>query len=235
MKFKRLLYPLYDIIFPPVCRCCNCYVEDRDSFLCGNCIMDMPRTMASDDPLSQSNLRNKFEGLTINKCSSYMFYDKSRGFDNIVRQIKFNHDKTFGEYMGRIMGEDLFLSDNFNDIDYIVPVPLHKKRERNRGFNQSQLLALGVSEHLNVEIRNDIILRSKATTAQSSLIDWESKKENMRNAFKVTDTDVFEEKHILLIDDVITTGETIRMVIKTLLRSHKNITISVACLSATRK
>jgi len=125
-----------------------------------------------------------------------------------MHQFKYKGVKQIGNLLGRIAGEQLIKNDIFSTVDFIIPVPLHKKRMQQRGYNQSACFAEGLAEKLNASAEIYNLVRSKATETQTHKSRFE-RFENMLEVFSVEDSDKLINKHILLVDDVITTGSTL--------------------------
>ncbi|MBO7201675.1 MAG: ComF family protein [Bacteroidales bacterium] len=131
--------------------------------------------------------------------------------------------------MGNQLGIELKKSNRFNDIDIIVPVPLHRKKQKERGYNQSEEIAKGIVNHFDKEINTTSLIKTtytKSQTKQNRFSRWK----NVSEIFSVTNTDKIENKHILLVDDVITTGATLEACAKELLKIP-SVKVSIATLA----
>jgi len=167
----------------------------------------MPRTnyaQDSDNPLAQIFWgRVRLEGV-----SSLFRFEKGSRYQTLLHLLKYKGARKVGKYLGLLLGSEL-LNSSFEEVDYIVPVPLHKKKERLRGYNQSYIIAEGVSEQLNKPIINTILIRIKHTDSQTNKARWE-RYENLENGFQLgSDFEEYSNKTLLLIDDVLTTGSTL--------------------------
>ena len=169
-------------------------------------------------------------------AAALFFYRTESGYVQITRQIKYRGDTDAGIYFGKILGERLASSKLFEDVDAIIPVPLHWLRQWKRGYNQAEVIAEGVASRLGAPLRNDIIIRPHWTRSQTTL-SIEEKSLNVSNAFSINKkwrsragADL-EFRHILLIDDIFTTGSTL-MACFTALRTvfPPDVRISVATL-----
>jgi ComF family protein len=158
----------------------------------------------------------------------YQFY-KGGKVQDIIHQLKYEKRKDIGIYVGQRMGDQLFKSPFFEDIDLIIPVPLHKKRKKKRGYNQSELLAKGILKRIAIKAETKSLLRIKSTQSQTS----KSRSErilNISKAFSIPDNARIKGKHILLVDDVITTGATLEICAETLI-SNGASKISLVCMA----
>ena len=189
---------LLDLISPRLCTVCGERLSVTEEVLCGKCNLHLPRTGFQRDP--QENIMAKiFWGqIPIERATALFYYEAHAKTANIIYELKYKNHPEIGETMGRMMARELERGDFFDGIDGIVPVPLAKKRQRQRGYNQSMEIAKGVSE----------IKRNAFSGSQTSKGRWE-RNENVENVFELIDGDSIRGKHLLIIDDVVTTGATI--------------------------
>ncbi|MCM1030399.1 MAG: ComF family protein [Oscillibacter sp.] len=222
------LYALIDLLYPRLCVVCRKCLTRGEHFLCTYCLCDFP---FSDVNFSSGReLSAGFEASGWpDKVYSLFYYNKFSDYKSLVHAVKYRSRKELGVYLGKMLGERLRGKIR---VDGIVPVPLHPKRERKRGFNQSCQIALGVAEILQVEIWDNVIVRTKNNVTQTGLAPEERKK-NAEGIFALTDAVAVTGKHILIIDDVITTGATVHACMKTLAEAG-DVRFSLACLARTQ-
>ena len=146
--------------------------------------------------------------IPIERATALFYYEAHAETANILYELKYKNHPEIGETMGRMMARELQRGDFFDGIDGIVPVPLAKKRERQRGYNQSMEIAKGVSEITRLPIYDKVVKRNTFSGSQTSKGRWE-RNENVDNVFELLDGDSIRGKHLLIIDDVVTTGATI--------------------------
>jgi len=166
----------------------------------------------------------------IEKAAAYASYTRGSKMQILMHGLKYRGVKEIGVYMGRVYANILMGAGFFDDIDYIIPVPLHPLRERKRGFNQSLLISKGLSEVSGKRIIQDLLVRKLNTSTQtrkSRVERWE----NVANIFKLIDPGQLDGKHILLVDDVITTGSTIEACTNEL-KSNDSVKVSVIALAS---
>ncbi len=203
---KSILKDIIHLFFPKVCPGCGGNLLEQEHLICANCILSLEETPFSFGP--DNPVMKVFEGrLLLENAGAMYYYSRDTVMQNIVHRIKYNDRKDLALWLGEGMANDLIQSENFADIDLIVPVPLSKSRFKERGFNQSELLAKGMSAVLNVAVDSNLIERknrSESQTHKNRLERWENVKED----FVLAKSNI-EGKHILLIDDVITTGATL--------------------------
>ena len=199
---------LLDLISPRLCVVCGERLAVTEETLCSKCYLHLPRTDFGRD-LYENVMAKLFWGqIAIEKATALFYYEPHAETANILYELKYKNHPEIGETMGRMMARELQRADFFDGIDGIVPVPLAKKRERQRGYNQSTEIAMGVSEITNLPIYNKVIKRTTFEGSQTSKGRWE-RNENVENVFELLDGDSIRGKHLLIIDDVVTTGATI--------------------------
>lgn len=227
-SIKKYIESLFNLLFPRSCTVCDGSLAEGEEFICSTCNSRLPRT---DFHLIPNNeIEKRFWGkIEIERATSYFFYTKGSDFRKILYQLKYRHCKEIGEVMGRYLGRELLSSDFFDNIDLIIPVPLHPKREKIRGYNQSEWIAKGVSAATGIPLNTTLLIRTtnnKTQTRKSVFDRWT----NVQHIFEVTRHEELEHKHILLIDDVLTTGATL-LSCATTLSVSKNIKISILTLA----
>lgn len=231
-KFKKRI-ALYvndflGLIYPERCVACDNKLITQERVLCTSCLYKLPRThfhKVPGNPIEQSFWGRQ----SIERATAYFFFKKASIYQTLLHQLKYHGHADVGIEMGRQFGAELMKSDDFMSIDYIVPVPLHKKKKRKRGYNQSALIAEGMAEFLNAELDEGILIRTSFTETQTKKGRYE-RWENVEKVFKCKKTKKIEGKHLLIVDDVLTTGATIEGCIQVI---HKaaNVKISVATLA----
>lgn len=126
----------------------------------------------------------------------------------LVHKLKYDGKKEIGIYLGKLLGNQLMESDLFRDADLLIPVPLHPAKLKKRGYNQSEIIASGMATVMKAELKADVLFRTIHTSSQTRKSRYE-RWENVKNIFEVRNRESLENKHIILIDDVITTGSTL--------------------------
>ena len=232
-----MLSPVLELFYPSLCVICQRGVDSYNT-LCADCLRQLPRT-------EHHILReNKVEMLFSDISRPRKQWDKHRFVrggawlrynDDVAKLIhaaKFFERPELAEMLGRQMAIEWLDSGFFDDIDLLVPIPIHPHRMNERGYNQSEYICRGIASVVNIPIDTTTIRRVKDTPKQSQLTDAERQK-NVEHAFHIPEPVNWHKRHILLVDDVITTGATIRNCIKeiTPIRSCR---ISVFSLSVAR-
>lgn len=202
-SFNDLLH----LFFPHICAGCGTDVLDQQQMLCLHCLNNLPSTKFFDQP--NNPVEQVFYGrIPVENAAAGYFFTKESLLQNLVIQLKYRGNKEIGFYLGRLIGNFLINSSRFSNVDVLVPLPLNPRREKKRGYNQATALCNGISAAWNKPVIDKNVIRKVYTETQthkSRISRWE----NMDGIFAVNNAAEFENKHILLIDDVVTTGSTL--------------------------
>ena len=218
---------LLDLISPRLCVVCGNRLAVTEEVVCSKCYLHLPRTDFDND-LYENVMAKLFWGqIKLEKATALFYYEAHAETAKILYELKYKNHPEIGVVMGRMMAKELMRSGMFDDIDAIVPVPLAKKREWQRGYNQSLELAKGVSEVTGLPIANLVIRRTKFVGSQTQRGRWE-RNENVAHVFELVDENI-SGQHLLLIDDVVTTGATVIACAKEMQKAS-NVKISVLAL-----
>ena len=203
---KTWLFSFVHLFFPRQCAVCGAPLQEGEEGICLKCNMDMPRTnyhTCKDNPVE----RLFWGKVPLERATSFFFYRKGSDFRRILHQLKYGGRKELGEIMGRFIAAELHGTDFFHDIDLIVPVPLHPRKQKLRGYNQSEYIARGVSAVAGIPLDASAVIRKKHSETQTRKSTYE-RWENVDGIFHLRRPDRFAGKHILIVDDVLTTGAT---------------------------
>lgn len=195
------------LFYPHVCRSCFCEITNRGQFVCFNCLAELPFTGFT---FFQVNPIEKiFYGrVHIEAAMSLLYFTPASMVQQLIHQVKYKGQEELAIYLGKLIGGELLTSPRFSEIDLILPLPLFKSREKQRGYNQSALLGQGISEITGIPLTKNALKRVRASATQTKK-SREDRWQNVEGLF-TTDKDHFlENKRILLVDDVITTGATL--------------------------
>ncbi len=165
----------------------------------------------------------------IEKAAAFSFYNRGSRIRNLIHNLKYKGIKEIGYELGKIYGTVLHNSGFTSGMDIIIPVPLHQSKEKQRGFNQSEIISAGLSEAAGLPVNSKILERKIVTTTQTRKSRYERWK-NVEGIFNVTDPLKISGKHILLVDDVITTGSTLESCVNELLKTE-GVKVSVVALA----
>ena len=206
MGIKRYLKDLYALFFPQTCAGCDAPLAYEEQLICASCWYHLPYTQTHNDPHNKGAMQ--LRGLTqLEAVASYLYFLDSSRVQNIMHHLKYRGRTEIGILLGSIYGETLQATAPFDQIDFIVPIPLHPARLRKRGYNQSTFFAKGLSLSLQKPALEDIVVRHRATESQTKKNRYD-RYENMQGTFVVNKPELIANKHILLVDDVLTTGAT---------------------------
>lgn len=207
---------------------CGRVLLREERHLCLDCLSSLPFTYFwnwKDNPAEQI-----FWGrVYFQRVASLILYRDESPYRSIIHQFKYNRQVSLGRYLGSMLGKRLKESEPFNGIDAIIPVPLHPFKKWKRGYNQANIIAKAIGKELNVPVLNGILVRTTFTSTQTTK-DPQHRWKNVEKAFKLRRGDRIKGCHILLVDDVLTTGATLEACGTALLKAE-GCTVSVATLA----
>jgi ComF family protein len=229
-SLKRYLQGFFCILYPRTCAACGNVLYYNENVLCFKCYIELPRTRFHDDP--DNEVARLFWGrIPVKNATSFIYFDKESRYKNILHELKYKGQQQVGIEMGRLFGLEL-RETSFAMADLIIPIPLHYSKYHKRGYNQSALIATGLSEVLKIPLRTDMVSRLSNTSSQTSKSRFE-RWINVQDKFYIQQASAYINKHILLVDDVITTGATMEACANALL-SVTGVTFSIASLAYTK-
>ncbi|MBO7418862.1 MAG: ComF family protein [Bacteroidaceae bacterium] len=206
-RIKEWGISLKDWLFPHYCNICGNRLPKEGQVLCQSCLSKMPRTKYHTWP--DNRMARQFWGkFPMERAAAWFFYSQGSSYAHIIHLFKYKGRKQLAIDVGRMMAIEMLSSGFFEGIDCIIPVPLHNKRQRERGYNQSELLAYGVSSVTHIPVVCDAVERIRYTETQTQRSSKE-RFENMQNVFRSRKGEPLVGKHILLVDDVMTTSATL--------------------------
>ena len=198
---------LWKLFFPQCCLVCGKTLLEGEEYLCFHCLTNMPRThlYLHKDNEMEKELWGKFP---IERASAYLYYSKGGDVKKLLTDLKYRGNADLGCFLGRCMTREMLSSGFFQGVDGIIPVPLHPRKQKIRGYNQSIMLANGISSVTNIPVWNDLLVRTQYTQTQTRKGSYE-RWLNVKDMFECTSPDRLRGKHVLLVDDVFTTGATL--------------------------
>ncbi len=219
LKFlKNCIRNIHDFVFPRVCIISEkkLYENNSNPFIRDEVLNSLPKLNLKDESLLKTKINYP------HAFSLYVFRSNN-DVQKLVHSIKYEGFKSLGVFAGELLGKELLANDykSLTEYDFIIPVPLHKSKLRERGYNQSDLISEGLSKILNVPVKSDVIIRSKNTKSQTHLTA-EKRKLNVADAFNINKNyyGFLKGKKIILLDDIITTGSTIKEILSVILRAN---------------
>jgi len=231
--FRNIPHSLFHLFFPHVCAGCGSDLVSRESFLCLRCLEDLPETnfhLHSDNPIEKI-----FWGrLPLQNATSQFFFSKGSLMQKLMHQLKYRGNKELGLQLGKLMGMYLKDAGRFNDVEVLIPLPLFPSRERRRGYNQSMVICSGIAEVLKIPVLKDVVVRTQYTETQTKknrIERWQ----NMEGRFELKKPNAIANKHILLVDDVVTTGSTLEACGSQLTNAGcSSVSVATLCYAAYR-
>lgn len=203
-----ILAKILDLIAPRQCVMCKNRLLGEEEILCTSCLLHLPRTTTWEKPYDNEMAKMFWKLIPIERCCTLFYYKGHSYASNLIYQLKYDHHPEIGVYLGKLLAQEGRGVGFFEGIDAIVPIPLTKKRYRERGYNQSERIAEGIRELTHLPVLNDVVKRKVFTESQTHKNRWE-RNENVRDTFELIAPELVANKHILIIDDVCTTGATI--------------------------
>ncbi|MBI4946784.1 MAG: ComF family protein [Bacteroidetes bacterium] len=225
-----MLNDFLSLIFPKVCAACGKSLLKSEESICTYCLYHLPKTnfhLYNDNPVIKL-----FWGRTnIFSASSLYTFSKGSKVQHLIHQLKYRGKKEIGVSLGKYYGRELKTSPLFSSSNLVIPIPLHPKKLKKRGYNQSETFAQGIAESMQAENGSNLLIRthySETQTRKSRFARWE----NVEEIFKVVSPEKIQGKHVLLVDDVVTTGSTLEACANKILEVP-DTKVSVATIAST--
>jgi ComF family protein len=225
--FKNLL----NLFFPKACAGCNSFLMETELVICTNCRHEIPLT--NHHNTKNNEFVSRFYGRIPLEFGSALFYFHKRGIlQEMIHKLKYKGHEEIGEAIGFWYAEELKVVPEMKDIDFIIPVPIHKKRLRKRGYNQVTKFGKALSESLKIDFNETILQRNiySQTQVRKNILERSAVIENV---FSAIYTDEMHNKHFLLVDDVITTGATLESCAREILKIP-GAKLSIVCMAMTQ-
>lgn len=221
---------LFRIFYPKLCVNCKNQLDVNEDTLCTFCRHDLP--LANYTNYIDNKITKIFYGrVLVEKANTLLFFRKEGITKKLIHQLKYKGNQEIGVFIGNWLGILLKENGEFSDIDAIIPVPLHPKKLKQRGYNQVSKFGERLSYHLEKPFIKDNLIRTSTSKTQTFKARFE-RFDNIDTKFHLKNTSIFKNKHILLIDDVITTGATLEACIKELQKTE-NSKVSVLTMAYT--
>lgn len=224
----RFLKDLFRLFYPNLCLHCENYLFYNEIILCSSCKNELP--VIKDTNFNDTNTLIHFE---IQNTTSFLYYRKDNITQKLIHELKYNGREDIGNFLGNWFCYEIRNNNAFSDIDYVIPVPLHKKKLKSRGYNQVTSFAKTIANELKVVYSTDKLVRISNSKTQTKKSRFDRYNESS-SKFELVDTTIYKNKHVLLVDDVITTGATIESCVNALLKTE-SIKISVVTIAYTVK
>lgn len=224
---QSYLSDFVSLIYPQLCLACGDNLIHQEKTLCTSCLYSLPYADFYKYP--DNKIARQFWGrVTVKHALAIWLFNKGGHLQHLIHQLKYNRKKEAGYLLGELAGKRLTQTSWFSQPDAIIPVPVHPAKKAIRGYNQSEILSKGIGGIINVPVLTDVLLRPGKAKSQTTQTRYE-RYINMRNQFMVKNEELIAGKHVLLVDDIITTGATLEACIETLLK--RNAIISVCAIA----
>ncbi len=213
--WNSVFFGVLDFIYPSICSLCRRSI-DEDGPVCCECrksLIDDFRLTSYDNENHFKYLKEKIHFNKVHACWTF-----TPQIEALIHIVKYQRGRKLGKYLGRIMGERI--REQLPDLSesVIVPVPLHPVRRRERGYNQSEILSLGIAEIIPIQISTNVLIRKKHTKTQT-LLSAKERQDNVQDAFLIRNGKAIVNRRVVLIDDIVTTGATMQQCAKALIRA----------------
>lgn len=226
---KSVFSDFFALFYPEVCLACNRVLLKHEDVICNFCDIELPKTLfhtMKDNPLEKT-----FWGrVKLESVAARCYFRKKSKIQRLMHRLKYKGAKEIGIIIGEKYGHELLENSIFRSVNVIVPIPLHPDKERIRGYNQSEMFGIGLSKSMNIPQDTKHFLKATSTESQTKKNRY-NRWENVKEIFTIEDEDFFKGKHILLIDDIITTGATIEAAAQMLLKIE-GVRVSVVGIAA---
>lgn len=219
---------IFNLFFPKVCYACNSNLEDYEKYICTTCRHNLPVT---NFHFNKSNVVEKvFYGrVKIIQATALFRFEKKGLVQQLLHNLKYRGQENIGMFLGKWLGSELATIETYKNIDAVIPVPLHQKKLRKRGYNQVAKFAKEIAESLQADYIDNSLIKisnTKSQVTKKRFARWQSKTE----LFALVNPEQINNKHLLLVDDIITTGATLEACIN-MLNNAKNVKISIATIA----
>jgi ComF family protein len=231
-QLKNIVSSTLHLFYPHTCTGCGSDLLGEDNLLCLKCIHQLPHTNFAN--IQNNPIEKYFWGrIPLTAAYSQFYFSKEFLIQHLIHQLKYRGDTKIGFYLGEMMGKTLLNSDRFAGIDALIPLPLYTDKEHKRGYNQATVICNGMSSVMNIPVLNGAVIRQHATETQTRKHRTD-RWENVKSSFKLIRENELSGKHLLLVDDVVTTGATLEACGNIILQAQ-NVRLSIATLAYAAK
>lgn len=223
-----MFHDLINLFYPRLCNICEQELVKNEPVICAKCIHELPVTTYHLN--NENPVKKVFYGrVEVEHATSLLDFHKKSAVQKLIHQLKYKGQQDIGSFLGKWLGEQMLESDMFSEVDLVVPVPLHKKKLQQRGYNQVENFGREISAVLQIPYIDSALIKTSFSTTQTikaRLARWG----NMEESFVLADPAAVSNRHVLLVDDIITTGATLEAC-ATVLKEAGGVKISVATMA----
>ncbi len=231
MKAKiNLINDFLGLIYPKICISCNVALFKHEEYLCNRCKYTLPRAYFHRDTEASLIRKILYGRIPVFGSAAYYLFAKKTGVQNLLHYIKYKQGQAMARKIGKWMGEELRMADWIGDLDGLVPIPLHPKKQKERGYNQSEEYGRGIERAINTPVLN-ILHKDIYTSTQTQKKRYE-RWENVKNNFLI-EQNISHLRHIALVDDVMTTGATFEAAYTALINAGYKGRVSIIVIAMT--
>lgn len=223
-----MIGPLLDLFFPKVCFACNSKLDDNEAYVCTSCRHKLPITNYHLD-LDLTVLKVFYGREKVEHATALLRFEKKGITQQLIHNLKYKGHENVGVFLGKWLGAELKTINDYKTINAVIPVPLHKNKLKKRGYNQVAKFAEEIAKQLDIEYVDNVLIKVSNTTSQVNKNRF-SRWTNNKEFFTIKNKEKIHNKHILLVDDIITTGATMEACIA-VLQKAKNVKVSVASMA----
>jgi len=225
---RKLVNDFLHLLYPHNCAGCGSDLLENDQEICLHCFANLPETnfaLYAGNPIEKI-----FYGrLQIAHATAGYYFNKKSALQRLIHQLKYKGNKEVGWQLGKWLGLQLHKSNRFTNVQALVPLPLFPDKEKRRGYNQSTIICEGIADVLQLPVLTDVVSRKRYTDTQTKK-GRSDRWTNVDNSFAISNTELLTNKHVLLVDDVITTGATLEAC-GTALKTVQGLTLSIAAVT----
>ncbi|MDO4881373.1 MAG: phosphoribosyltransferase family protein [Capnocytophaga sp.] len=217
-------------LFPKYCISCHEIMSQKEEFICISCRHFLEKTNFHEEKINK--ITEKFWGSFPLSCASALFYFQKEGVvQRLIHELKYYGKENIGQWLGKWYATELSQSPHYQNIDIVIPIPVHPKKLKTRGYNQVHLFAKEIANSLQAKLIEDVLVKTFNNSAQAQK-NKEERYKDSKDLFSVQNKEKIIGKNILLVDDVITTGATLEVCAKAIL-AVPNTTLGICCIAFT--
>lgn len=224
---------MLNLLFPKICNGCNTVLLQQEKVLCAKCIHNLP--LICHHRSGSDTMKDIFYGrFPVESATALLQFQKKGITQDLMHSLKYRGRKEIGTFFGKWLGEELKLAEAYHDIDLIIPVPLHKHKLQKRGYNQVEGFGREIAKSLKVPYIDDVLVKISNTNSQvfKKRLTRFGASETIEEVFSLKNSEKIQNKHILLVDDIVTTGATFERCAQQLLK-NSNTRLSLATMALT--